>query len=106
MAITINGSPLPPKLTTKKRKCGHTEPQVPTFSLDEPGHKVYIANFQSLMGGISHSAFMNRRQRHFIPEPDGHEKKRPFWWSDTVKAFIQGSQRRPWEKFHRGKARY
>jgi len=106
MAITINGSPRPPKPAPKKKKCGHTEPQTPSFTLDSPGQKVRIAHFQCFMGRISHSAFMERRRRKYIPEPDGYDKNRPFWWSETVKAFIQGSQRRRWEKFHGGKARY
>ncbi|MBI3374986.1 MAG: hypothetical protein HY017_24960 [Betaproteobacteria bacterium] len=103
MALTINGSSALPIRAPKKKKVGHTDPQVPKFSFDEPGHKVRIANFQSLMGGISHSAFMKRRKRNLIPEPDGRDR-RPFWWSETVKAFIQSSQRRKWEKFHGGRA--
>ncbi len=40
MAITITGSPMPQRPIPKKKKCGHTQPQCPRFSLDEPGHKV------------------------------------------------------------------
>src|SRR2546425_7215831 len=98
MAITINGAPMPKRPTPKKKKCGHTEPQCPTFSLDEPRHKVRIANFQWCMGGMSHSAFHARQKRNRIPKPDGYDP-RPYWWSETVKSFRLGLKRRRWEHY-------
>jgi hypothetical protein len=101
MTISINGSPLPKKPVTKKPKSGHTEPKSPTFPLDEPGHKVRIANFQWLMDGMSHSAFHARQRRGFIPQPDGRDP-RPFWWTETVKVYLQGLVRRRWQKYPPG----
>jgi|SRR5579862_1061844 len=98
MAITVNGEPISPKPTPPRKKCGHTEPQSPTFSLNELGHKVRIANFQWFMGQMSHSAFHARQTRGFIPPPDGYDK-RPFWWSQTVAHYLKHLKRRLWQRF-------
>src|SRR5437763_1122262 len=98
MGVTINGAPKPQLHAPKKKKSGHTDPQCPIFSLDEPGHKVRIANFQWFMGCMSHSAFHARQKRSRIPKPDGRDA-RPFWWSETVKAFLKGLVRRRWERY-------
>lgn len=96
MPVILNGVPMPQRPTPKKRKSTHTEPQ--SFSLDEPGRKVRIANFQWCMDCMSHSAFHARQRRGFIPEPDGRDP-RPFWWSENVKAYLQGLVRRRWQRF-------
>jgi len=98
MAITINGVPITPMPTAKKKKSGHTQPKMPAFSLNDPGQKVRISNFQHFMGGISHSAFHARQQRNLIPDPDGRDPN-PFWWTETVKAFLQTFQRKFWQRY-------
>jgi hypothetical protein len=99
MAVIINGASIPQEpIPPKKRRSGHTEPKWPDFSLDEPGRKVRTAHFQWFMGQMSHSAFLARRKRERVPEPDGHDP-RPFWWTETVKDFLQHLTRRPWERF-------
>lgn len=98
MAFTIKGAPHSPKPRLKRKKSGHTEPQSPTFPLDESGHKVRIAHFQWLMDCMSHSAFMAQRSKGRIPEPDGKDKNRPYWWSESVKLFLDGLVRGRWER--------
>ena len=86
MPITINGSPIQP-IPSMKKKSGHTEPQSPMFSLNDPGHKVRVATFQWYMGQMSHSAFHAQRKKGRVPTPDGFDP-RPFWWSETVAHFF------------------
>ncbi len=76
----------------------HTEPQKPPFSLDEQGYKVRNAHFQWILGGMSHSAFNSRKRRKDFPKPDGKDP-RPFWWSQTVTAFLPNLKRKPWDSY-------
>jgi len=50
------------------------------------------------MDGMSHSAFHARQRRGFIPKPDGSDP-RPFWWTETVKVYLQGLVRRRWQRY-------
>lgn len=86
MPITINGSPIPPTPVPKKKKSGHTKPQKPPLSLDEPG-RLRQAHFQYLLGGLSQSAFHARRRLKLVPPPDGLDP-RPYWRTETVKLFL------------------
>ncbi|AMM14937.1 hypothetical protein AX768_13360 [Burkholderia sp. PAMC 28687] len=69
-----------------KRKSWNVQPKAPLISLDQPGY-IRNANFQALLGNLSSPAFFQRRKKGLIPPPDGFDP-RPFWRTETVKAFL------------------
>ncbi|KPD18025.1 hypothetical protein ADM96_15715 [Burkholderia sp. ST111] len=70
----------------KKRGGGSTKPKKPLFDLDQPS-RLRNAEFQWHLGGMSASAFHSRRRAGLIPPPDGNDG-RPFWFSETVRAYL------------------
>ena len=98
MGLIINGVPTTNPAALNRKKSGHTEPQCPTFSLAEPGHKVRVAHFQWFMDCRSHSAFCVQRRKGRVLPPDGYDKNRPYWWSQNVKTFLDGLRRTRWER--------
>jgi hypothetical protein len=86
MALTINRAPATPKPALKKKRQTHALAQMPTFSLNEPGHKVRVGHFLFYLGYKSHSSFYEWIEKGLVPKTDGRDP-RPFWWSETVKAY-------------------
>lgn len=70
----------------RKKGGGSTKPKKPLFDLDQPS-RLRNAEFQWHLGGMSASAFHSRRRAGLIPPPDGHDG-RPWWFSETVRAFL------------------
>jgi hypothetical protein len=85
MAVTFKTPVAKPK-----RVYTNTKPQAPIISLEEPGY-IRNANFQALLGNLSKAAFYQRRKKGVVPPPDGHDP-RPFWRTETVRAFLAGSK--------------
>ncbi|REE21220.1 hypothetical protein B0G71_4372 [Paraburkholderia sp. BL27I4N3] len=70
----------------KKKGGGSTKPKAPPFDLDTPA-RVRNYHFQFLLGNLSASAFHDRRRKGLVPPPDGNDG-RPFWLTETVRAFL------------------
>ena len=68
-----------------KRQSGHVQPRALLISLDQPG-RVRIAEWLGMLG-IKHATFYTRRWQEILPKPDGHDP-RPFWNTETVRAFL------------------
>lgn len=77
---------VPPR--PRKRGGGSTAPKAPPFDLNTPAARMRNAHFQFYLGGMSASAFHERRRKGEIPPPDGHDP-RPYWRTETVRAFLE-----------------
>ncbi len=88
MTVIINGAPIPQRSTPKKKKSGHTKPQAPQISLNEPG-RLRVAHLLALFS-ISHSTFYARLHHPVdrFPEADGHDP-RPYWKTETIKKLLE-----------------
>ena len=67
---------------------GHTKAEAPTISLDQPG-RLRVAHVMSLLG-VSHSTLYEGIRRKRYPEPDGRDRKIPYWNTATIKHFMLG----------------
>ena len=70
-----------------RRGSGHTRPQPPTISLDQPG-RLRVCHALSLLG-VSHSTLYEGLKTGRYPKPDGHDGKIPYWNTNTIKLFLQ-----------------
>lgn len=71
----------------KKKRVGHTKPQVPSLSLAEPG-RLRVAHVISLLS-ISHSAFYAGLKSGKYPLADGRDGRSPYWNTSTIKRFLE-----------------
>jgi len=71
----------------KKKRIGHTKPQVPSLSLAEPG-RLRVAHVISLLS-ISHSMFYAGLKSGKYPPADGRDGNFPYWKTSTIKRFLE-----------------
>ena len=74
----------------KKRGGGSTKPKAPPFDINGLG-RLRNAHFQHFLGGMSSSAFHERRRKGEIPPPDGYDP-RPWWSTETIRNFLKSRQ--------------
>jgi len=72
-----------------KKHSGHTRPQRPVISLDQPG-RLRVCHVICLLA-ISHSTFYAGLKQLKYPAPDGFDGRLPFWKTTTIRAFLEGS---------------
>ena len=78
------GNPAP---QSENRSSGHTKPQAPLISLDQPG-RLGVAHVLSLLG-ISHSTLYAGLKTFRYPPPDGRDGKMPYWKTETISRLLQ-----------------
>ena len=80
--IAVSATPAP-----KPRKAnGHTKAVAPTISLDQPG-RLRVAHLLSIFG-VSHSTLYAGMRRQRYPEPDGADGRMPYWFTETIRSFL------------------
>ncbi len=90
MPITIHRGPPKQTLSTGtpqaiRRK--HTSRRLPLqLSLDQPG-RVRVGHMLELLS-TSHATFYRKMKQGIYPKPDGHDGKRPYWRTDTVRDLL------------------
>lgn len=70
------------------RKSGHTRPQAPAISLDQPG-RLRVAHVLAILG-IGHSTLYAGMRVGRYPKPDGRDGAIPYWNTETIRLFLQG----------------
>lgn len=73
-------------IRTPAKKSGHTRPQAPTLSLDQPG-RLRVAHLLSVFG-VAHSTLYHGIQMKRYPKPDGYDGKMPYWKTETIREFL------------------
>jgi len=74
-------APFPPKSR------GHTRPAAPVIDINGPG-RLRVANLMALFG-IGHTTVYSRMRTGEIPLPDGKDGRNPFWFTATVRPFLE-----------------
>ena len=87
MTLTTVSTMIATNPQKRKKSNGHTKAVAPTISLDQPG-RLRVAHLLSLLG-ISHSTLYAGLRRKRYPAPDGLDGRMPFWWTETVRQFLQ-----------------
>lgn len=68
------------------RKSKARRAKAPIIALDQPG-RLRIANLMALLS-ISHQTLYTRIRNGEVPQPDGHDGRRPFWRTSTISAYL------------------
>jgi len=71
----------------KGKKKGHTQPEAPAISLEQPG-RLRVANLLHLLN-ISHASLYKGIKCNRYPKPDGHDGSRPYWKTETIREFLR-----------------
>ncbi|HQR02850.1 MAG TPA: hypothetical protein PK974_01935 [Rhodocyclaceae bacterium] len=66
-----------------KKVSGHTKPEAPTISLDQPG-RLRVKHVLSVLG-ISHSTLYAGLKQKRYPQPDGYDGVMPYWMTSTIR---------------------
>ena len=90
MTVKIVRTSFPAAVPKKVKSNGHTKAEAPTISLDQPG-RLRVAHVMSLLG-VSHSTLYEGIRRKRYPEPDGRDRKIPYWNTQTMRHFLQGDE--------------
>src|SRR5438128_2230031 len=89
LSTTATGAPLAAKASAKRKaKSGHARPLPIIIDLNQPG-RLRVGHVMALLA-ISHATLYARLKTGAgnVPPPDGHDGKRPFWKTSTIKAFL------------------
>ena len=68
------------------RRCGHTKPQRPKITLDQPG-RLRVSHVLALLS-ISHSTLYAGIKTGRYPKPDGRDGNIPYWNTATIRALL------------------
>jgi hypothetical protein len=75
----------------KPKPQGHCKPLAfDVADLHKPG-RLRVGHLLTLFA-VSHSTFYKYQAAGLIPKPDGHEFKRPFWFTSTVLPYFTGTK--------------
>lgn len=69
------------------KRNGHTRPEAPTISLDQPG-RLRVANLMHLLN-VSHAHLYKGITCNRYPKPDGYDGRRPYWKTETIREFLR-----------------
>lgn len=69
------------------KRNGHTRPEAPAVSLDQPG-RLRVANLMHLLS-VSHAHLYQGMTCGLYPKPDGHDGRRPYWKTETIREFLR-----------------
>ena len=74
-------------ISTRKSKSGHTAAKAPLISLNQPG-RLRVAHVMSVLG-VGHSTLYAGIRVNRYPQPDGHDGRIPYWFTETVRQYLQ-----------------
>lgn len=64
-------------------------PIAPVVPVDQPG-RLRFANLMALFA-VSHQTLRNRIRDGLIPNADGHDGARPYWFNETIRPYLHKS---------------
>ena len=87
MAVVFNRAVSPAPVASRRRN-GHAKPiAVGNVNFDIP-MRLRTGHLMTLFG-VSHSTICNRIKLGEIPPPDGKDGRRPYWFPQTIKKYLQ-----------------